>query len=1251
MAGDVTWIDVLPAMDTFAKMLATGTTKAATDAGKASGLAWAKGFEPGAKNGAAKAATDELEAASKRTKKVVDDQTQAIAKARAAERDATAKVLLAEQALADARQKGGEDSAKAQAAELRLEAARDRQRAATAKTTSVTDQLKAAQNEHREVTKQLEKATSDLNNEVDEQPAKWSGVKSSLGQAKDAFNETTGGVGGLVGKLAAAAGGVALFSQAWSQGMELDAGADKVAAALDLTATQSATAGEVAGSLYADAYGESLTDVSSSVASVMSSITGMRDASEADLESVTRKALDFAKAFDVDVSESARNAGILIETGLATDAVHAFDLMTASLQRVPEALRGEVVDATQEYSQYFAQLGLTGEQSMGMLVAASANGQYAIDKTGDALKELTIRATDMSASSVSAYELAGLSAEDMSARFLAGGEVASGALSELVAGLQSIPDPTDKANAAIALFGTPLEDIGTDKIPAFLDSLAVTSNGLGDVTGKAEAMGDTLNGNASTGWERLKRGFMGVLSEGVQPLLGPAESLLGWVQENPAALQVFAVALGALATAWGVYTAAQWAANSAMLASPVTWIVAAVVAVGAAIWALVENWDTVVAWIKDVWEPIGAWFSDLWDGIKDGVASVGDWFADRWQDILDAVQPVVDWFQTSVMPVFDAVWGGIKAGAEGVWTVLQVIFVTWLTAWQLLADGFSWVWDNLLAPVWEAVKVTAQLAWNWLDEHVFLPMRLGWELLGAGFAWVKDNVFVPVWDALVRAGLNAWNWINQWVITPMKLGWEMLGAGFAWVKDHVFVPVWDALVQAGVNAWNWLDQWVFSPIKTGVDAVGKAFELTKEVISVAWAKIKEAAAKPVNFIIETVYTKGIKKTWDSIAEKVGLDLKLPDVDPIKFATGGVMPGYTPGRDVHRFVSPTGGLLELSGGEAIMRPEWTRAVGGPAAVERMNAAARNGQAFANGGVWGNITGWAGDTWDAVARGASAAWNWAGDAAESVAKFLKDPVGALADLITKPMNAVLGGIGAGDLGTIVSELPRKAVGGLVETVKGLVSRKNEETAAAAAPAAGAIEWQRMAGIVRDLLPWARITSTFRPGAITATGFPSMHGQGRAVDIAGVGSMDTAGMTRIFQTLKAAYPGSYELIYSPMGAQQLYKGRSHLYPEPTKGDHYNHVHWALANGGVLEFDEGGWLPPGPSVVVNNTGKPEPLARVDVAPSWGGNNTNAPGSDRRPVRLVVGDREFDAYLEEVADGRISAAQAAGRGTRGYKR
>lgn len=83
-----------------------------------------------------------------------------------------------------------------------------------------------------------------------------------------------------------------------------------------------------------------------------------------------------------------------------------------------------------------------------------------------------------------------------------------------------------------------------------------------------------------------------------------------------------------------------------------------------------------------------------------------------------------------------------------------------------------------------------------------------------------------------------------------------------------------------------------------------------------------------------------------------------------FATGGIMPGYTPGRDVHRFYSPTAGFLNLSGGEPIMRPEFGAAVGHDW-IHRMNQIARTGgvgavrnamykplgeQSFASGGIF-------------------------------------------------------------------------------------------------------------------------------------------------------------------------------------------------------------------------------------------------------------------------------------------------------------
>ena len=115
------------------------------------------------------------------------------------------------------------------------------------------------------------------------------------------------------------------------------------------------------------------------------------------------------------------------------------------------------------------------------------------------------------------------------------------------------------------------------------------------------------------------------------------------------------------------------------------------------------------------------------------------------------------------------------------------------------------------------------------------------------------------------------------------------------------------------------------------------------------------AAKPelggrMNSLIGVLgsFSESVNKAFGDVG------VKLASPRSLKFADGGVLPGYTPGRDVHDFYSPTGGHLGLSGGEAIMRPEFTRAVGGKAGVDRINREARSGQLmrsdhFATGGV--------------------------------------------------------------------------------------------------------------------------------------------------------------------------------------------------------------------------------------------------------------------------------------------------------------
>lgn len=565
-----------------------------------------------------------------------------------------------------------------------------------------------------------------------------------------------------------------------------------------------------------------------------------------------------------------------------------------------------------------------------------------------------------------------------------------------------------------------------------------------------------------------------------------------------------------------------------------------------------------------------------------------------WYGIKTAIKAVVDWLVGTAWPFIQKVWDGIVIGAKFLWTVLRVIFVTIATLFTLVWRGMQATWNAIGKPIFEGLVAAATAVWGWLGKNIFPWIAAAFGLMMLGFKTMKERV----WD-----------------------------------------PIWDGIQSVASSVWGFLKRNVFAPFVAGVKAMGDAFKPVGKVIAAAWDKIKSAAAKPINFVIETIYTKGIKATWDKIADAVGLDLKLPTISPIKgYATGGVLPGYTPGRDVHEFFSPTGGRLSLSGGEAIMRPEFTRAVGGPAGVAALNAKARRGQAFADGGVFG----WAGDVWENVKTTAS-----------QVAKVLGNPGAALGDMLAGPVKAVLGNIGGGSLGKIASELPTKVVGSLISKAKELIGGLT----GGGAPSGSALGWENMWRIVSQAFPGATLNSALRPGAVTAVGTQSMHSLGRAIDV--TPSME------IFNWLAAHFPNSNELIYSPAGGRQLYKGQQMQFGEPTRGDHWDHVHWSMFKGGVLPqlFDNGGWLPNG-GLGLNQTGRPEAVltpaesqalkagvlaARAtSEARGYASSNTTASAADqRRRVVVQIGAREFEGYMTEIAEDAVESNDAFAGTTR----
>lgn len=334
------------------------------------------------------------------------------------------------------------------------------------------------------------------------------GVKKGAQGIEDATDGPLRRMGGKAKAGAAAAGlaAGAAFAGQFLEAMGNEVSSDRAAAALLLNAEEQSRAASVVSAVWKQAYGETRDEVTGAVEAVMSSIQGMRAASEADLEALTIKAISFATAFEIDIAQGVAYASTLIGSHLAKDATHAFDLMARGASQVPKALREDFLETANEYAQFFEDLGFSGEQAFALLVKSSEKGTFGLDKFGDAIKESTFLMTDLGSSAVTdVYKRIGLDAHKMSNAIHDGGAGAQKAFQQIVDGLLAIKDPTEQATSAIALFGSPLEDLGKTEVPEFLRALDKAGAGMADVKGSMEQLDETLSDNAKNALTKWKR--------------------------------------------------------------------------------------------------------------------------------------------------------------------------------------------------------------------------------------------------------------------------------------------------------------------------------------------------------------------------------------------------------------------------------------------------------------------------------------------------------------------------------------------------------------------------------------------------------------------------------------------------------------------------------------------------------------------------------------------------------------------------
>ncbi|MGW7473655.1 phage tail tape measure protein [Streptomyces cyaneofuscatus] len=823
---------------------------------------------------------------------------------------------------------------------------------------------------------------------------------------------------------------------------------------LDLTAAEAKTAGAAAGKLFAGTVTETIEEGAAAVKAIMASGLAPEKATTKQLAAIATKAQDLTTLFEVDLAQGANAAGQMVKTGLAKNATEAFDILTRGFQTMgPRA--DDLADTFNEYSTIFRALGLDAKTSMGLFSQGMQAGARDTDTVADALKEFQIRTTDGSEASADAFELLGMSAKKSTAMFAAGGAGAAKGLQTVLDKLRGMKDPVDRNAAAVGLFGTKAEDLGA-ALFALDPSKAVGD--LGKVGGAAKRAGDDLRNNAQARFEAFKRRGLMVLGDvtakyvlprietfikfidreavpTVEKISGGFMAGVRWVKEYgvwfaPLAIAVGGVTLAMTASAIatgitmgviGVYSIAirtaaavtrawtlvQAGFNAVMALNPVTLIVIGVLALAAAVVVAYKKSETFRNIVQGAWAGIKAGWDVVWNqGLKPGFAS--------FMTGLRAVGTAAMWLWNNALK---PTWSAIDTGARILATIIGVLFVMpTVLAIRALGAAGSWLWDTALGPAFRAIGGAAV----WLYRTGIKPPINGGVIafrgLGAAGTWLWKNALSPTFKAI--GGGATWLY-RTGIKAPFDAGVttvRSLGSAGSWLWKSALQPSFRAIGAGAVWLYN---EGIKPPIdkaRSLAKSLGTAFESGANAVGKAFKSLQDKARKPVEYVIDVVYNRGIRGVWNEVADVFG----APTLKPFKgFARGGVLAGqssYRQGDDQ---------LVPLRRGEGIAVSEAMRDPYERSRLLAVNQAAMHGKSlrpfqgggFARGGIFDWVKG-------AASKGL--------DFAKSGVSWLKDGVKASAvaglNAVVRPLINKISG-SASLYRDMVTRIPRKMIESII------------------------------------------------------------------------------------------------------------------------------------------------------------------------------------------------------------------------------
>lgn len=600
---------------------------------------------------------------------------------------------------------------------------------------------------------------------------------------------------------------------------------------------------------------------------------------------------------------------------------------------------------------------------------------------------------------------------------------------------------------------------------------------------------------------------------------------------------------------------------------------------------------------------------------------------------------LVDIFVNSLLPALQDIWKTIKEDLLPAFVRFKPILIP-------LVKFLLWIGGELLKGIIDGIKnvvVGVLKILSGLMDFLTGVFTGNWSLAWSGLKNIVSGFVQAVWGIIelflgkifkgAGAGLRGLRGLFADFFENKIPGAVRRGLkGFAYIVTH---PL--DIIKSAFTLWK---KSIFDTIN---DLLKKLPGMLGKIGGFFGKKLGNAVIDVTDFVVNKALIGGVNRIGKFL--HIGGDdglispIKLPD----KFARGGVagiIPGNTPGRDNH--------TIAVGGGEAIMRPEWTRAIGSDRIRAMNDAAIRGGKGavqkmmgFAKGGIfwptknkhWTTYEGHDGIDFNGPGNGlgdpyfathsGKVAYTGAGRGYGNKVELKTDKgptviFGHASKILVKAGQRVEGGQQLGNIGYSGHVRPAGPAGSHLHF--GLLGEAKDRGAAAVKyllggvlPSGGGIGGvaSKLAGLSKTALSvlkdpaeffkkrvkngLAKMTDGATGGVLSIAKKIPTSLIGDLVDWAKKKSIGALGVAKDFFVGASKVPGKVLSKLNPFGGR----------------------------GGPGLYDNGGMLPPGLSMVMNKTSRPEPVLTTEQWASMtrqGGRgdtnyNLKAEGADPRKV------------------------------------